>query len=78
MQPQESDAFHLTGEFREVDPPTRLTYTLRWEEPDPDDVETLVDLSFRDLGESTEVGFTQRIADPEGPRRLGRGHPRSP
>jgi uncharacterized protein YndB with AHSA1/START domain len=42
MQPPESDAFHLTGEFREVDPPTRLPYTLKWEEPDPDDVETLV------------------------------------
>jgi uncharacterized protein YndB with AHSA1/START domain len=50
---------YLTGEFREVDPPTRLTYTLRWEEPDPDDVETQVDLSFRDLGESTEIVFTQ-------------------
>lgn len=59
MQPPESDAFHLTGEFREVDPPTRLAYTFRWAEPDPDDVETLVDLSFRDLGESTEIVFTQ-------------------
>ena len=59
MQPPESDVFLLTGEFREVDPPTHLAYTFRWEEPDPDDVETLVDLSFRDLGESTEVVFTQ-------------------
>ena len=59
MQPPESDAFHLTGEFREVDPPTHLAYTFRWEEPDPDDVETLVDLSFRDLSESTEIVFTQ-------------------
>lgn len=59
MQPPDSDAFFLTGEFREIDPPTRLAYTFRWEEPDPDDVETLVDLSFRNLGESTEVVFTQ-------------------
>ncbi|MDQ3784899.1 MAG: SRPBCC domain-containing protein [Actinomycetota bacterium] len=59
MQPPDGDAFHLTGEFRQVDPPTRLAYTFRWEEPDPDDVETLVDLSFRDLGESTEVVFIQ-------------------
>ena len=59
MQPPESDVFHLTGEFREVDPPTHLAYTFRWEEPDPDDVETLVDLSFRDLSESTEIVFTQ-------------------
>ena len=59
MQPPEGDVFHLTGEFREVVPPTRLAYTFEWEEPDPDDVETLVDLSFRDLGESTEVDLSQ-------------------
>jgi uncharacterized protein YndB with AHSA1/START domain len=59
MQPPEGDPFFLTGEFREVDPPARLAYTFLWEDPDPDDVETLVRLSFRDLGESTEVAFTQ-------------------
>ena len=59
MQPPEGDAFYLTGEFREVDPPARLAYTFVWEDPDPDDVETVVELSFRDLGESTEVAFTQ-------------------
>jgi uncharacterized protein YndB with AHSA1/START domain len=59
MQPPEDDSFYLTGEFREVDPPARLAYTFVWEDPDPDDVETLVDLSFRDLGGSTEVAFTQ-------------------
>ncbi len=59
MQPPEGDRFHLTGEFREVDPPARLAYTFVWEDPDPDDVETLVRLSFRDLGESTEVALTQ-------------------
>jgi len=59
MQPPEGDPFYLTGEFREVEPPARLAYTFVWEDPDPDDVETLVELSFRDLGESTEVVFTQ-------------------
>jgi uncharacterized protein YndB with AHSA1/START domain len=59
MQPPEGDAFYLTGEFREVDPPARLAYTFVWEDPDPDDVENLVALSFRDLGESTEVALTQ-------------------
>ncbi len=59
MQPPDGDPFHLTGEFRVVDPPTRLAYTFRWEDPDPDDVETMVDLSFRDLGESTEVALAQ-------------------
>jgi uncharacterized protein YndB with AHSA1/START domain len=59
MQPTEGDRFYLTGEFREVDPPVRLAFTFVWEDPDIDDVETLVALSFRDLGESTEVALTQ-------------------
>ena len=59
MQPPEGDRFHLTGEFREVDPPARLAFTFMWEPPDPEDVETLVVLAFRDLGDSTEVSFTQ-------------------
>jgi uncharacterized protein YndB with AHSA1/START domain len=59
MQPPEGDPFHLTGEFREVEPPARLAFTFVWEEPDPDDLETLVGLSFRDLGESTEVALAQ-------------------
>jgi uncharacterized protein YndB with AHSA1/START domain len=59
MQAPEADLFHLTGEFREVDPPSRLAYTFMWEPPDPDDRETVVTLSFRDLDASTEVDFTQ-------------------
>jgi uncharacterized protein YndB with AHSA1/START domain len=59
MQPPEGDHFHLTGEFREVDPHARLAFTFVWEEPDPDDVENLVGLSFRDLGGSTEIALTQ-------------------
>ena len=58
MRPPEGDPFHLTGEFRAVDPPVGLAYTFRWEDPDPDDVETLVRLSFRPQGESTEVVLT--------------------
>jgi uncharacterized protein YndB with AHSA1/START domain len=59
MQPPEGDRFYLTGEFREVDPPARLAYTFIWEDPDPDDINTVVDLTFRDLGESTEVALWQ-------------------
>ncbi len=72
MQPPEGDSFYLTGEFREVDPPARLAYTFAWEEPDPDDVETLVELSLRDLGESTEVVLTQRAFRTEARRELHR------
>lgn len=59
IQPAEGDLFYLTGEFREIGPPVHLAYTFSYEDPDPDDVETLVSLSFRDLGDSTEVAFMQ-------------------
>jgi uncharacterized protein YndB with AHSA1/START domain len=59
MQPPEGDAFHLTGEFRDVDPPARLAFTFAWEPPDPDDVENLVELSFHPAGDGTEVHLTQ-------------------
>ena len=59
MQPPDGDAFWLTGKFRDVEPSARLSYTFAWEDPDPDDIETLVVLSFRDLGGSTEVSFSQ-------------------
>jgi uncharacterized protein YndB with AHSA1/START domain len=72
MQPPEGDPFHLTGEFRAVDPPARLAYTFVWEDPDPDDVETLVELSFRDLGESTEVALRQGPFKTEPRRALHR------
>lgn len=72
MQPPEGGGFYLTGVFREVDPPARLAYTFVWEDPDPDDVETLVELSFRDLGDSTEVALTQGHFKTESRRELHR------
>jgi uncharacterized protein YndB with AHSA1/START domain len=72
MQPPKGEPFCLTGEFRDVDPPARLSYTFVWEEPDPDDVETLVVLSFRDLSGSTEVSFSQGPFKTEARRALHR------
>jgi len=72
MQPPEGDPFRLTGEFTEIDPPVRLAFTFVWENPDPDDVETLADLSFRDLDGSTEVVLTQGPFKTEGRRELHR------
>jgi uncharacterized protein YndB with AHSA1/START domain len=72
MQPPAGDPFYLAGEFREVDPPARLAYTFVWEPPDPDDVETLVELSFRDLGESTEVVLRHGPFKTEARRELHR------
>lgn len=72
MQPPDGDRFHLTGTFREVDPPARLVFTFAWEDPDPDDVDTIVDLSFRDLGDSTEVSLRQGPFKTDARRRLHR------
>jgi uncharacterized protein YndB with AHSA1/START domain len=72
MQPPDGDPFYLTGRFREVEPPARLSFTFAWEDPDPDDVETLVELSFGNLSGSTEVGLTQGSFKTEARRALHR------
>jgi len=60
MQPPEGDLFYLTGEYVEVDPPGRLAYTFRWEDPDPDDQETVVTITLSEAaGNSTEFVLDQ-------------------
>ena len=59
MQPPDGELFHLSGEFLAIEPPARLEYTFRWEEPDPDDRETVVTMSLSDRGDSTEVVVVQ-------------------
>lgn len=70
MQPPEGAAFHITGEFREVEPPQRLVYTFEYEEPDPDDQETAVTLSFVDVAEGTRLVLDQGPFGTEARRAL--------
>jgi uncharacterized protein YndB with AHSA1/START domain len=72
MQPPHGDAFFLTGEFREVDPPVRLAYTFASEDPHRDDIENLVELSFHNRGGSTELVLAQRPFKTEARRVLHR------
>jgi uncharacterized protein YndB with AHSA1/START domain len=74
MQPPDGSPFHLSGEFREVGPPSRLAFTFRWEPPDPDDVETLAALSFEPAGDaSTKVALSQGEFTTEERLELHRG-----
>lgn len=59
MQPPDSELFYLVGEYVDIEPPSRLAYTFRWEEPDPEDQETVVTLTFREHGESTKLTLDQ-------------------
>jgi uncharacterized protein YndB with AHSA1/START domain len=59
MQPPDGDLFHLSGEFLEIAPPSRVVYTFRWDEPDPEDRETVVTLSLAAVGEATDVALSQ-------------------
>jgi uncharacterized protein YndB with AHSA1/START domain len=46
MKPPDGDVFHIRGTFLAVEAPRRLAYTFVYEEPHPDDQETLVTLTL--------------------------------
>jgi uncharacterized protein YndB with AHSA1/START domain len=70
MQPPEGARFHLTGEYLEVQPPSRLAYTFRWEPPDPDDRETVARLALHARDGATEVVLIQGPFATEARRQL--------
>jgi uncharacterized protein YndB with AHSA1/START domain len=72
MQPPEGELFHLAGEYLEVESPSRLAYTFRWEPPDPDDRETVVRLLLHERNGATEVELTQGRFATEARRELHR------
>jgi len=59
MQPPDGEAFHVSGRFLEVDPPRRLSYTFGYEEPAPDDRETIVVLTLAAVDDGTEISLSQ-------------------
>jgi uncharacterized protein YndB with AHSA1/START domain len=73
MKPPDGEVFHLAGEFLEIDRPHRLVYTFRWEEPTPDDRETVVTLSLDARADGTEVSLSQGFFATEERLDLHRG-----
>jgi uncharacterized protein YndB with AHSA1/START domain len=55
MQPPDGELFHLTGTYIEVEPPSRLAYTFRWEPPHPDDRANVARIVLRGRDGATEV-----------------------
>lgn len=59
MKPPDGDVFHLAGTFRTVEAPRHLAFTFAWEEPDPDDQETVVALTFEPEDPGTRLVLEQ-------------------
>ena len=60
MQPPDGEPFHLSGEFLQVEFASELEFAFRWDEPVPDDRETVVGLSLDSLDGRTTVTLMQR------------------
>ncbi len=55
MKGTDGGVFTAVGEYREIDPPNRLSYTWKWEETGNDYYDTLVTVEFHDRDGATEV-----------------------
>jgi uncharacterized protein YndB with AHSA1/START domain len=72
LDPLDGERFHLTGQYVEVAPPSRLAYTFQWDPPDPDDCVTTARIAFRELDGDTEVTLIQGPFATEARRELHR------
>ncbi|WP_211882531.1 SRPBCC family protein [Pseudarthrobacter albicanus] len=61
MKPPDGEPFHLSGAFLEIGPPGRLVYTFNWDEPAPDDTETVVTLMLHAHDGGTRVSLSQGL-----------------
>jgi len=65
--PETGDLWH-GGVFREVVPPERLVFTFAWEEEGERGLETLVTVTFAEIGERTRMTLTQTPFQSDGER----------
>jgi uncharacterized protein YndB with AHSA1/START domain len=59
IQPPEGDVFGIRGTFRSIEAPLHLAFTFVYEEPDPDDRETLVTVILEPAEQGTRVVLEQ-------------------
>jgi len=59
IQPPEGEPFDILGTFRTVDPPRLLAFSFCYEEPDPDDQETLVTVRLEPAGQGSDLVLEQ-------------------
>ena len=73
MQPGHGDALRVVGTYRQIEPPSRLVYTWRWDTPWSDGSESIVTVDFIGRGQETEVVVLHEGFGPEGedPYRQG-------
>jgi uncharacterized protein YndB with AHSA1/START domain len=59
MHHKDGNIHNLSGTYEEVKPPEKLAFTWRWQQ-DETATESLVIVTFKDLGGSTEVSLTHK------------------
>jgi uncharacterized protein YndB with AHSA1/START domain len=60
MHHKEGNIHRLTGTYEEIKPPEKLVFTWCWQQEEVAPGESLVTVTFKDLGGSTEVNLTHR------------------
>jgi glutathione S-transferase len=61
MKGSDGGVFTAVGEYREIDPPHRISYTWKWEEEGNDYYDTLVTVEFLDRDGATEVVLVHEL-----------------
>ena len=62
----------VVGTYHEIEPPTRLVYTLAWERGDWHSREMLITVEFADRGGRTEIVLTHENMSNDASRRFHR------
>ena len=73
MRSPEGKTFNTMGVYREIEPPTRLVYTWRWQEKEHDDGESVVTVEFKPHHRGTEVTLTHELNTVESRDSHGQG-----